>query len=77
MKEKMLKFINIDKENPKKRQKDERKEELKYIKIMFNQIKLIKNSILSQYKHAYGFIANQKLNARHNASIQLQCMPCW
>ena len=31
MKEKMLKFINIDKENPKKRQKDERKEDFNEI----------------------------------------------
>ena len=38
---------------------------------------MIRQTVSRTYANAYGFIANPKLNARHNAFIQLGNMPCW
>ena len=35
------------------------------------------SGVLLKIKQAYGFVANPNISVRHNACLQLACMPCW
>ena len=52
-------------------------EEIKFRKGLHNRTKLILEAAKLKYKEAYGFLANPKLTARHNAYNQIGIMPCW
>ena len=46
-------------------------------KSLHNRVNLIRISVEKKYENAYGFIANPKLTARHNAYNQIGLMPRW